>query len=220
MSPGLLGRYVIGSCIKHIPLAGRDITNFIQLLMRERESGMPTCPRRVHDTSKTRPCRRERESGMPADEAMEIARRVKEPMLAPARPWPGHSPRHVRDMSHRSNTATSARTWPRSARSMTRLCWVRVAAQTHRGRVRRRSSRSMTRTRGGGCARPPATRRRASHGRQHSLRLLSRSVRPPWQHSSRLLSRSVYQEAYDHPAAQGARGERRAWPTRAAPGLV
>ena len=27
--------YVIGSCIKHIPLAGRDITNFIQLLMRE-----------------------------------------------------------------------------------------------------------------------------------------------------------------------------------------
>ena len=66
MSPGLLGRYVIGSCIKHIPLAGRDITNFIQLLMRERESGMP------------------------ADEAMEIARRVKEPMLAPARPWPGH----------------------------------------------------------------------------------------------------------------------------------
>mmetsp|Transcript_9929 Transcript_9929/g.29776 ORF Transcript_9929/g.29776 Transcript_9929/m.29776 type:complete len:413 (-) Transcript_9929:251-1489(-) len=46
--------YVIGSCIKHIPLAGRDITNFIQLLMRERESGMP------------------------ADEAMEIARRVKE----------------------------------------------------------------------------------------------------------------------------------------------
>ena len=29
--------YVIGSCIKHIPLAGRDITNFIQLLMRERE---------------------------------------------------------------------------------------------------------------------------------------------------------------------------------------
>ena len=30
--------YVIGSCIKHIPLAGRDITNFIQLLMRERET--------------------------------------------------------------------------------------------------------------------------------------------------------------------------------------
>jgi len=66
--------YVIGSCIKHIPLAGRDITNFIQLLMRERESGMP------------------------ADEAMEIARRVKEQCLH----LPGHGqdtsttrPRHV-----------------------------------------------------------------------------------------------------------------------------
>ena len=33
--------YVIGSCIKHIPLAGRDITNFIQLLMRERETTIP-----------------------------------------------------------------------------------------------------------------------------------------------------------------------------------
>jgi actin-related protein len=33
--------YVIGSCIKHIPLAGRDITNFIQLLMRERENSIP-----------------------------------------------------------------------------------------------------------------------------------------------------------------------------------
>ena len=33
--------YVIGSCIKHIPLAGRDITNFIQLLMRERENTIP-----------------------------------------------------------------------------------------------------------------------------------------------------------------------------------
>eukprot|EP00965_Chrysotila_dentata_P249916 6209148-Pleurochrysis_carterae.AAC.1 len=33
--------YVIGSCIQHIPIAGRDITNFIQLLMRERESSIP-----------------------------------------------------------------------------------------------------------------------------------------------------------------------------------
>ena len=33
--------YVIGSCIKHIPLAGRDITNFIQQLMRERENEIP-----------------------------------------------------------------------------------------------------------------------------------------------------------------------------------
>ena len=30
-----------GSCIKHIPLAGRDITNFIQLLMREVTSAVP-----------------------------------------------------------------------------------------------------------------------------------------------------------------------------------
>lgn len=33
--------YVIGSCIKHIPIAGRDITSFIQTLLREREMGIP-----------------------------------------------------------------------------------------------------------------------------------------------------------------------------------
>ena len=33
--------YVIGSCIKHIPLAGRDITNFIQQIMRERKEPIP-----------------------------------------------------------------------------------------------------------------------------------------------------------------------------------
>jgi len=33
--------YVIGSCIKHIPIAGRDITYFIQQLLRERETGIP-----------------------------------------------------------------------------------------------------------------------------------------------------------------------------------
>ncbi|KAM3860855.1 actin-related protein 3B isoform 1-T1 [Diretmus argenteus] len=33
--------YVIGSCIKHIPIAGRDITFFIQQLLREREVGIP-----------------------------------------------------------------------------------------------------------------------------------------------------------------------------------
>ncbi|VDQ05634.1 unnamed protein product [Trichobilharzia regenti] len=33
--------YVIGSCIKHIPIAGRDITSFIQHLLRERESHIP-----------------------------------------------------------------------------------------------------------------------------------------------------------------------------------
>jgi len=46
--------YVIGSCIKHIPIAGRDITNFIQLLMRERETNIPP------------------------DDAMDVAKRVKE----------------------------------------------------------------------------------------------------------------------------------------------
>lgn len=34
--------YVIGSCIKHIPIAGRDITYFIQQLLRERETSVPS----------------------------------------------------------------------------------------------------------------------------------------------------------------------------------
>jgi len=46
--------YVIGSSIKHIPLAGRDITAFVQQLMRERNEPIP-----------------------PA-ESMEVAKRVKE----------------------------------------------------------------------------------------------------------------------------------------------
>jgi len=33
--------YVIGSCIKHIPLAGRTITQFIQQIMRERKEPVP-----------------------------------------------------------------------------------------------------------------------------------------------------------------------------------
>lgn len=33
--------YVIGSCIKHIPIAGKDITAFVQQLMRERETTIP-----------------------------------------------------------------------------------------------------------------------------------------------------------------------------------
>ena len=36
--------YVIGSCIKHIPLAGRDITAFVHRLLRERAN---RCPRRT-----------------------------------------------------------------------------------------------------------------------------------------------------------------------------
>ncbi|XP_043546667.1 actin-related protein 3B isoform X2 [Chiloscyllium plagiosum] len=42
--------YVIGSCIKHIPVAGRDITFFIQQLLREREIGIP--PEQSLETAK------------------------------------------------------------------------------------------------------------------------------------------------------------------------
>ena len=41
---------MIGSCIKHIPIAGRDITYFIQQLLRERESGIP--PEQSLETAK------------------------------------------------------------------------------------------------------------------------------------------------------------------------
>jgi len=33
--------YVIGSCIQHIPLAGRDITNFVQQMLRDRKENVP-----------------------------------------------------------------------------------------------------------------------------------------------------------------------------------
>lgn len=46
--------YVIGSAIKHIPLAGRDITTFIQQLMRDRKEPVP------------------------AEDSLEVARKVKE----------------------------------------------------------------------------------------------------------------------------------------------
>lgn len=42
--------YVIGSCIKHIPIAGRNITSFIQSLLREREQGIP--PEQSLETAK------------------------------------------------------------------------------------------------------------------------------------------------------------------------
>uniref|UniRef100_T1IN37 Actin-like protein 3 n=1 Tax=Strigamia maritima TaxID=126957 RepID=T1IN37_STRMM len=42
--------YVIGSCIKHIPVAGRNITYFIQSLLREREVGIP--PEQSLETAK------------------------------------------------------------------------------------------------------------------------------------------------------------------------
>ena len=46
--------YVIGSCIRHIPLAGRDITHFVQKALRDR--GEP----------------------VPPEESLEVAKRVKE----------------------------------------------------------------------------------------------------------------------------------------------
>lgn len=42
--------YVIGSCIKHIPIAGRNITYFIQSLLREREQSIP--PEQSLETAK------------------------------------------------------------------------------------------------------------------------------------------------------------------------
>uniref|UniRef100_A0A2K6EEM0 Actin related protein 3B n=1 Tax=Propithecus coquereli TaxID=379532 RepID=A0A2K6EEM0_PROCO len=47
---GIAEGYVIGSCIKHIPIAGRDITYFIQQLLREREVGIP--PEQSLETAK------------------------------------------------------------------------------------------------------------------------------------------------------------------------
>jgi len=47
--------YVIGSCIKHIPIAGRDITAFVQQLMRDREGSV-----------------------IPSAQSFEVAKRVKE----------------------------------------------------------------------------------------------------------------------------------------------
>lgn len=46
--------FVIGSCVKHIPLAGRDITKFTLNMLRDRKEPLPS------------------------DEALEIARTVKE----------------------------------------------------------------------------------------------------------------------------------------------
>lgn len=46
--------YVIGSCIKHIPLAGRTVTQYIQQLMRDRKEPVPP------------------------EDSLEVAKRVKE----------------------------------------------------------------------------------------------------------------------------------------------
>jgi len=43
--------YVIGSCIKHIPIAGRDLTSFLQQLIRDRE-GAVVPPQESFETAK------------------------------------------------------------------------------------------------------------------------------------------------------------------------
>lgn len=42
--------YLIGSSIKHIPISGRDITYFVQTLLREREPNIP--PEQSLETAK------------------------------------------------------------------------------------------------------------------------------------------------------------------------
>lgn len=39
--PPQVDGYVIGSCIRHIPLAGRNITAFVQQLLRDRKEPVP-----------------------------------------------------------------------------------------------------------------------------------------------------------------------------------
>ena len=66
--------YVIGSCIKHIPIAGRNITAFIQSLLREREMGIP--PEQSLETAKAI---KERYSYICPDIAKEFAKYDAEP---------------------------------------------------------------------------------------------------------------------------------------------
>ena len=42
--------YVIGSQIKHIPIAGRDITQFVLNILRERDENVP--PAQMLETAK------------------------------------------------------------------------------------------------------------------------------------------------------------------------
>ena len=66
--------YVIGSCIKHIPIAGRDITYFVQQLLREREPSIP--PEQSLTTAKNI---KERYSYICPDLAKEFAKYEKNP---------------------------------------------------------------------------------------------------------------------------------------------
>lgn len=66
--------YVIGSCIKHIPIAGRDITSFIQCLLRDREPNIP--PEQSMETAKII---KERYSYICPDIVKELAKYDNEP---------------------------------------------------------------------------------------------------------------------------------------------
>lgn len=66
--------YVVGSCIKHIPIAGRNITYFIQSLLRERETGIP--PEQSLETAKAI---KERFCYICPDIAREFSKYDKEP---------------------------------------------------------------------------------------------------------------------------------------------
>ncbi|XP_023224631.1 actin-related protein 3-like [Centruroides sculpturatus] len=66
--------YVIGSCIKHIPIAGRNVTYFIQSLLREREVGIP--PEQSLETAKAI---KERYCYICPDVAKEFAKYDQEP---------------------------------------------------------------------------------------------------------------------------------------------
>lgn len=66
--------YVIGSCIKHIPIAGRDITYFVQQLLREREPNIP--PEQSLETAKAV---KERYSYVCPDIAKEFAKYDADP---------------------------------------------------------------------------------------------------------------------------------------------
>ena len=66
--------YVIGSCIKHIPIAGRSITQFIQSLLRDREPGIP--PEQSLETAKAI---KERYCYMSPDIAKEFSKYDTEP---------------------------------------------------------------------------------------------------------------------------------------------
>eukprot|EP00698_Gefionella_okellyi_P019903 TRINITY_DN6173_c0_g2_i1.p1 TRINITY_DN6173_c0_g2~~TRINITY_DN6173_c0_g2_i1.p1 ORF type:complete len:420 (-),score=69.08 TRINITY_DN6173_c0_g2_i1:30-1289(-) len=66
--------YIVGSGIKHIPLAGRDITQFIQQLLREREPGIPST-----DSLETAKAIKEKYSYVCPDIAKEMQKYEQEP---------------------------------------------------------------------------------------------------------------------------------------------